>query len=210
MWRWAAELCVTAVLKNAARPPTSGSTVAPRPEASILLLTSRGRDGMSKWGFGMSSSSTRGFGWSTIVLCVTLCPAPWVGSSASAMTIESGDRTAPRISLSAQNPTVIARGRKLVLNGSASGVPRGTPVLIQREMESGGRGWQREGVTQVRREGTFRYSESVTRGNGSYRACLQVRGGQICSRSQLVRVIKPRSYTLSAQVVTETVEFGQT
>ena len=50
MWRWAAELCVTAVLKNAARPPTSGSTVAPRPEASILLLTSRGRDGMSKSG----------------------------------------------------------------------------------------------------------------------------------------------------------------
>ncbi len=88
-------------------------------------------------------------------------------------------------------------------------MPRGTPVLIQQKMESGGRGWQREGVTQVRREGTFRYSESVTRGNRSYRACLQVRGGQICSKSQLVRVIKPRSYTLSAQVVTETVEFGQ-
>ncbi len=111
-----------------------------------------------------------------------------------------------RVTLKAEAGAV-AIGNKAVLKGDAP-VGRGATVTIWQMQVATGR-WGVEGTARTGRGGAFRYSEVVHRGDRVYKACVRVNSRTLCSRGERVNVVKPRSYTITADPSAASYQAGQ-
>jgi len=78
----------------------------------------------------------------------------------------------------------VPRLQKAHLDGRATGVPKGTKVVLQ-QRQAGGGAWGLQDSTRTAKDGTFHLSDVVHQGDRYYRACVK----SVCSRKVFVHVV---------------------